>query len=80
MLLYYVLLVKVFHSDYRLSDNNHTENEICLYNDLMAARADLERQREKIEQLEKEKQEIVAVMHQAAVSLHYFRNLCSYKN
>lgn len=46
----------------------------------MAARAELERQREKIEQLEKEKQEIVAVMHQAAVSLHYFRNLCLYKN
>ncbi|XP_024877349.1 golgin IMH1-like [Temnothorax curvispinosus] len=48
------------------SDNNHTENEVCLYNDLMAARAELERQREKIEQLEREKQEIVAVMHQAA--------------
>ncbi|XP_070518827.1 paramyosin [Cardiocondyla obscurior] len=46
--------------------DKHTENEICLYNDLMAARAELERHMEKIEQLEKEKQEIVAVMHQAA--------------
>ncbi|XP_011873810.1 PREDICTED: spindle pole body component 110-like [Vollenhovia emeryi] len=49
-----------------VTDNNHTENEICLYNDLMTARAELERQREKIKQLEREKQEIVAVMHQAA--------------
>lgn len=65
----------------RLSlDDNHTENEICLYNDLKATRAELEKHKQKIEQLEREKQEIVAVMHQAAVSLHYFRNLCSYKN
>ncbi|XP_012533312.2 golgin subfamily A member 4 [Monomorium pharaonis] len=49
-----------------VTDNGHTQNEICLYNDLMAARAELDRQREKIEQLEREKQEIVAVMHQAA--------------
>jgi len=74
------LFVESFHSDYRLLDNSHTQNEVCLYNDLMAARAELERQKEKIEQLEGEKQEIVAVMHQAAVSLHYFRDFCSYKN
>ncbi|XP_025269374.1 cingulin-like protein 1 [Camponotus floridanus] len=49
-----------------VTDNNHTENEICLYNDLTAARAQLEQQREKIEQLEREKQEIVTVMYQAA--------------
>ncbi|XP_018407108.1 PREDICTED: interaptin-like [Cyphomyrmex costatus] len=49
-----------------VTDNSHTENEVCLYNDLMATRAELEKQKEKIEQLEKEKQEIVAVMHQAA--------------
>ncbi|XP_012056211.1 PREDICTED: interaptin-like [Atta cephalotes] len=49
-----------------VTDNSHTENEVCLYNDLMAARTELEKQKEKIEQLEKEKQEIVAVMHQAA--------------
>ncbi|KYQ47435.1 hypothetical protein ALC60_13556 [Trachymyrmex zeteki] len=49
-----------------ITDNSHTENEICLYNDLMAARVELEKQKEKIKQLEREKQEIVAVMHQAA--------------
>ncbi|XP_072745731.1 uncharacterized protein [Anoplolepis gracilipes] len=49
-----------------VTDNNHTENEICLYNDLTAARAELEQQREKIEQLEREKQEIITVLHQAA--------------
>ncbi|XP_011066214.1 PREDICTED: putative leucine-rich repeat-containing protein DDB_G0290503 [Acromyrmex echinatior] len=49
-----------------VTDNNHTENEVCLYNDLTAARAELEKQKKKIEQLEREKQEIVAVMHQAA--------------
>ncbi|XP_018361180.1 PREDICTED: synaptonemal complex protein 1-like [Trachymyrmex cornetzi] len=49
-----------------VTDNSHTENEVCLYNDLMATRAELEKQKEKIEQLEREKQEIVAVMHQAA--------------
>ncbi|EZA49417.1 hypothetical protein X777_11915 [Ooceraea biroi] len=49
-----------------VSDDNHTQNEVCLYNDLMAARAELERQKETIEQLEKEKREIVDVMHQAA--------------
>ncbi|XP_011694998.1 PREDICTED: myosin-9-like isoform X2 [Wasmannia auropunctata] len=43
-----------------VTDNSHTENEVCLYNDLMAARAELERQREKTGQLEREKQEIVA--------------------
>lgn len=61
----------------RSLDDNHTQNEVCLYNDLMAARAELERQKETIEQLEEEKREIVAVMHQAAVSLHYFRKLRS---
>ncbi|KYN37275.1 hypothetical protein ALC56_08332 [Trachymyrmex septentrionalis] len=49
-----------------VTDNGHTENEVCLYNDLMAARAELEKQKEKNEQLEREKQEIVTVMHQAA--------------
>ncbi|CAL1678078.1 unnamed protein product [Lasius platythorax] len=49
-----------------VADDNHTENEICLYNDLTAARAELAQQKEKIEQLEREKQEIVTVMHQAA--------------
>ncbi|XP_011346726.2 myosin-16 isoform X1 [Ooceraea biroi] len=63
-----------------VSDDNHTQNEVCLYNDLMAARAELERQKETIEQLEKEKREIVDVMHQAAVSSHYFRKLHSYKD
>nr|XP_012230750.1 PREDICTED: putative leucine-rich repeat-containing protein DDB_G0290503 isoform X2 [Linepithema humile] len=49
-----------------VTDDNHTENEICLYNDLKATRAELEKHKQKIEQLEQEKQEIVAVMHQAA--------------
>lgn len=61
-------------------DDYHTENEVHLYNDLKAVRAELEKQQRRIEQLEMEKQEIVAVMHQAAVSLHYFRELCLYKN
>ncbi|EFN80620.1 hypothetical protein EAI_04204 [Harpegnathos saltator] len=47
-------------------DNLHTENEVHLYNDLKAARAEMEKQQRKIEQLEAEKQEIVAVMHKAA--------------
>jgi len=59
----------------RLSlDDNHTENEICLYNDLKATRVELEKHKQKIEQLEQEKQEIIDVMHQAAVSLRYFWN------
>ncbi|XP_032683588.1 myosin-2 heavy chain-like [Odontomachus brunneus] len=49
-----------------VADNYHTENEVHLYNDLKAARTELEKQQRRIEQLEIEKQEIVAVMHQAA--------------
>ncbi|XP_014483292.1 PREDICTED: myosin-2 heavy chain-like [Dinoponera quadriceps] len=49
-----------------VADNKHTENEMHLYNDLQATRAELEKERRKTKQLETEKQEIVAVMHRAA--------------
>ncbi|XP_020284540.1 putative leucine-rich repeat-containing protein DDB_G0290503 isoform X2 [Pseudomyrmex gracilis] len=49
-----------------VADNAHTENELGLYKDLEATRAELEKHKEKIKQLEHEKQEIVAVMHQVA--------------
>lgn len=65
------LLIASYHLNCCL-DDNHTENEISMYNDLIAIRVELKKKQEKIDQLEKEKQEIVAVMHQAAVSFHYF--------
>lgn len=61
------------------SEGNHSENEVCLYNELQAAKAELKTQKELILQLQQEKQEIVALMHQAAVSLHYFRDGSSSK-
>lgn len=64
----------------RLSEGNHTENEVRLYNELEEARKELKNQAQMMLQLQQEKEEIVAVMHQAAVSLHYFRDMSSYKS
>lgn len=63
-----------------LSEGSHTENEVRLFNELQATRNELEAQRQMMLQLQQEKEEIIAVMHQAAVSLHYFRDMSSYKS
>ncbi|CAL7938662.1 unnamed protein product [Xylocopa violacea] len=48
------------------AEGNHSENELRLFNELKAAREELEAQRQVMQQLQQEKEEIVAVMHQAA--------------
>ncbi|XP_076167310.1 uncharacterized protein LOC143146683 [Ptiloglossa arizonensis] len=54
------------NKDFTIIEGNHSENEVCLYNELQAAKAELKTQKELILQLQQEKQEIVALMHQAA--------------
>lgn len=51
-----------------------------MFNELQATRVELEMHKEMMLQLQQEKEEIVAVMHQAAVSLHYFRDMSSSKS
>ncbi|KAG7203744.1 hypothetical protein KM043_013768 [Ampulex compressa] len=45
-----------------ITDGNHTDNEIRLYNELQAARTELEEQRERMIQLQQEKEEIITLM------------------
>lgn len=61
-------------------EGTHSENEVRLFNELQATRVELEMHKEMMLQLQQEKEEIVAVMHQAAVSLHYFRDMSSSKS
>lgn len=51
-----------------------------MFNELQEAKIDLETQKQMMMQLQQEKEEIVAVMHQAAVSLHFFRGMSSDKS
>ncbi|XP_047345328.1 myosin-10-like isoform X4 [Vespa velutina] len=52
--------------NFAITDGSHTENEIRLFNDLKLAREELEKQKGTILKLQQEKEEITAVMHQAA--------------
>ncbi|KAL2717078.1 myosin-10-like isoform X1 [Vespula squamosa] len=52
--------------NFAITDGSHTENEIRLFNDLKLAREELEEQKGTILKLQQEKEEITAVMHQAA--------------
>ncbi|KOC65038.1 Laminin subunit alpha-1, partial [Habropoda laboriosa] len=54
------------NKDFTITEGNHTENEVQLFNELRATREELEMQKQMMEKLEQEKEEIVAVMHQAA--------------
>ena len=63
-----------------LPEGSHTENEVRLFNELQATKNELEAERQMNSKLQEEKEEIIAVMHQAAVSLHYFRDMSSYKS
>ncbi|XP_035717567.1 intracellular protein transport protein USO1-like [Vespa mandarinia] len=52
--------------NFAITDGSHTENEIRLFNDLKLAREEIEKQKGMILKLQQEKEEITAVMHQAA--------------
>ncbi|CAK9823619.1 hypothetical protein ANTRET_LOCUS1923 [Anthophora retusa] len=54
------------NKDFTITEGSHTENEVQLFNELKAARDELEMQKQMMEKLQQEKEEIVAVMHQAA--------------
>ncbi|XP_053985474.1 interaptin [Hylaeus volcanicus] len=54
------------NKDFTITEGSHSENEVRLFNELQAARAEVEMQKEMLAQLQQEKEEIVAVMHQAA--------------
>ncbi|XP_076761882.1 uncharacterized protein LOC143429915 [Xylocopa sonorina] len=54
------------NKDFTITEGNNSENELRLFNELKAAREELEAQRQVMQQLQQEKEEIVAVMHQAA--------------
>ncbi|KAI4495514.1 hypothetical protein M0802_008728 [Mischocyttarus mexicanus] len=54
------------NKSFTITDGSHTENELRLFNDLKLAREELEEHRGIILKLQQEKEEITAVMHQAA--------------
>lgn len=54
------------NKDFTITEGSHTENEMRLFNELQETREELERQRQEVLQLQQEKDDIVAVMHQAA--------------
>nr|XP_034181094.1 putative leucine-rich repeat-containing protein DDB_G0290503 isoform X2 [Osmia lignaria] len=54
------------NKDFTIIEGSHTENEVRLYNELEEARKELKDQTQMMRQLQQEKEEIVAVMHQAA--------------
>ncbi|CAD1476522.1 unnamed protein product, partial [Heterotrigona itama] len=54
------------HVSFYLPEGSHTENEVRLFNELQATKTELEAQRQMNSKLQEEKEEIVAVMHQAA--------------
>ncbi|XP_060829007.1 golgin subfamily A member 6-like protein 24 isoform X2 [Bombus pascuorum] len=54
------------NKDFAITDGSHTENEVRLFSELQATRNELEAQRQMMLQLQQEKEEIIAVMHQAA--------------
>ena len=68
------------HVSFYLPEGSHTENEVHLFNELQTTKNELEAQKQMNLKLQEEKEEIIAVMHQAAVSLHYFRDMSSYKS
>ncbi|XP_066590192.1 putative leucine-rich repeat-containing protein DDB_G0290503 [Prorops nasuta] len=53
--------------DYSISENKYSQKEIFLYNDLKNTRKELEEYKEKLKQVQNEKEEILSMMHQAAV-------------
>ncbi|XP_047345327.1 myosin-10-like isoform X3 [Vespa velutina] len=64
---FFFFLIILFRKKTSLTqDGSHTENEIRLFNDLKLAREELEKQKGTILKLQQEKEEITAVMHQAA--------------
>ncbi|XP_031770917.1 myosin heavy chain, non-muscle-like isoform X3 [Apis florea] len=54
------------NKDITITEGNHTENEVRLFNELQQTRNELEAERQIKLQLQQEKEEIIAVMHQAA--------------
>ncbi|XP_031367720.1 myosin heavy chain, non-muscle-like isoform X3 [Apis dorsata] len=54
------------NKDITITEGNHTENEVRLFNELQQTRNELEAERQTKLQLQQEKEEIIAVMHQAA--------------
>ncbi|XP_076222323.1 uncharacterized protein LOC116427622 [Nomia melanderi] len=54
------------NKDFTITEGNHSENEVRLFNELQEAKIQLETQKQMTMQLQQEKEEIVAVMHQAA--------------
>ncbi|XP_026668008.1 myosin heavy chain, clone 203-like isoform X2 [Ceratina calcarata] len=54
------------NKEFTVTEGSHTENEMRLFNELQETRDELQRQRQEVLQLQQEKEEIVAVMHQAA--------------
>nr|XP_012144104.1 PREDICTED: myosin heavy chain, clone 203-like [Megachile rotundata] len=54
------------NKDFTIIEGSHSENEVRLFKELEETRKELMTQREMMLQLQQEKEEIVAVMHQAA--------------
>ncbi|KAK1130240.1 hypothetical protein K0M31_018379 [Melipona bicolor] len=54
------------NKDFTITEGSHTENEVRLFNELQATKNELEAQRQMNSKLLEEKEEIIAVMHQAA--------------
>ncbi|XP_076681239.1 uncharacterized protein LOC143375725 [Andrena cerasifolii] len=54
------------NKDFTITEGTHSENEVRLFNELQATRVELERHKDMMVQLKQDKEEIVAVMHQAA--------------
>ncbi|XP_043514313.1 kinesin-like protein KIF15 [Frieseomelitta varia] len=54
------------NKDFTITEGSHTENEVRLFNDLQATKNELEAERQMNLKLQEEKEEIIAVMHQAA--------------
>ncbi|XP_076249424.1 uncharacterized protein LOC143188839 [Calliopsis andreniformis] len=54
------------NKDFTITEGSHSDNEVRLFNELQETREELKMQKEIVLQLQQEKEEIVAVMHQAA--------------
>ncbi|XP_033334013.2 uncharacterized protein LOC117224908 isoform X1 [Megalopta genalis] len=54
------------NKDFTITDGSHSENEVRLFNELQETKDELELQKQMVLELQQEKEEIVAVMHQAA--------------
>ncbi|XP_043251062.1 paramyosin-like [Colletes gigas] len=53
------------NKDIIITEGHHSENEVCLFNELQEAKEKLEMQKDMLQQMEQEKEQIVAVMHRA---------------